>query len=172
MLLFATLYLVFLVAGLVLWAAATATGLRENIEKFIGDLIASDDFKILGPTMMRASVLGGLVMVVLGTGATVLFTVLYNLISDVIGGITIVFEERPTRRRNKAPVTLEPAGDEPLKPARASRGPLIPRNSRPPGPDTTPMPDRPNQAAPEVANPVGFTRPAADESAGPPRSNW
>ena len=98
MLLFATLYLVFLVAGLVLWAAATATGLRENIEKFIGDLIASDDFKILGPTMLRASILGGLVLVVMGTGASVLFTVLYNLISDVIGGITVVFEERPSRR--------------------------------------------------------------------------
>ncbi len=100
-LLFATLYLVFLVAGLVLWTAATATGLRENIEKFIGDLIASDDFKILGPTMMRASILGGLVLVVMGTGASVLFTVLYNLISDVIGGITVVFEERPSRRNRK-----------------------------------------------------------------------
>ena len=82
-LLFATLYLVFLVAGLVLWAAATATGLRENIEKFIGDLIASDDFRILGPTMLRASVLGGLVLVVMGTGANVLLAVLYNLISDL-----------------------------------------------------------------------------------------
>jgi hypothetical protein len=143
-LLFATLYLVFLVAGLVLWTAATATGLRENIEKFIGDLIASDDFKILGPTMLRASVLGGLVLVVMGTGASVLFTVLYNLISDVIGGITVVFEERPSRRNRKL-LEVEHAPPPPLRPTRGAR-------RRPPAalkPDTTPMPEMPEQVQPQ-----------------------
>ena len=144
-LLFATLYFVILVAGVVLWAAATATGLRENIEKFIGDLIASDDFRILGPTMFRASVVGGLVLVVMGTGANVLLAVLYNLISDVVGGIVVVFEERPTRRRSRAGVPAPLDGDgqpvRPLTPARASRRRLLaaPRV----GPDTTPMPDLP-----------------------------
>ena len=99
-LLFATLYLVFLVAGVVLWAAATATGLRENIEKFIGDLIASDDFRILGPTMFRASVVGGFALVVMGTGANVLFAVLYNLISEVVGGIKITLGEDGGGRRS------------------------------------------------------------------------
>jgi predicted lipid-binding transport protein (Tim44 family) len=155
-LLFATLYLVFLVAGLVLWAAATATGLRENIEKFIGDLIASDDFKILGPTMMRASVVGGLVLVVLGTGANVLFAVLYNLISDVIGGITVVFEERPTRRRTRMPVEADTAL-QPLKPARAPR--RRPVNGGRERPDTTPMPDLP-MVQPEQVEPVELTRPS------------
>lgn len=138
-LLFATLYLVFLVAGAVLWAAATATGLRDNIEKFIGELIASNDFKILGPTMFRASVLGGLVLVVMGTGANVLMAVLYNLISDVVGGITVVFEERPTRRRIRAQ-QIDPDGPPPpLKPSRVPRN----RPPRPARPDTTPMPDMP-----------------------------
>ena len=138
-LLFATLYLVFLVAGLVLWAAATATGLRDNIEKFIGELIASNDFEILGPTMLRASVLGGMVLVVMGTGANVLMAVLYNLISDVIGGIAVVFEERPTRRRSRAPVSSDGAPPPLLQPARAPRR----RTPRPVIPDTTPMPDMP-----------------------------
>jgi len=161
-LLFATLYLVFLVAGLVLWAAATATGLRENIEKFIGDLIASDDFRILGPTMLRASVLGGLVLVVMGTGANVLLAVLYNLISDVVGGIAVVFEERPTRRRGR--VGPGPDGDpvalQPLKPSRA------PRRRPPPAtrlrPDTTPMRDRPQGQPERVDEPGQLTRPTAD----------
>jgi hypothetical protein len=153
-LLFSTLYLVFLVAGLVLWAAATATGLRENIEKFIGDLIASDDFKILGPTMLRASILGGMVLVVMGTGASVLFTVLYNLISDVIGGITVVFEERPSRRnRKRLEVDLAPP---PLKPTRAPR--RRPADGRPP--DTTPMPDMPVQVQPEQVKAAELTRPS------------
>ena len=156
-LLFATLYLVILVAGLVLWAAATATGLRGNIEEFIGDLIASEDFRILGPTMLRASIVGGLVLVVMGTGANVLFTVLYNLISDVIGGIAVVFEERPTRRRVRPPGNAdEPV--QPLKPARAPRRP--PAADRP---DTTPMPDMPNtQRKLEHVEPVKATRPSAD----------
>lgn len=160
MLLFATLYLVFLVAGLVLWAAATATGLRENIEKFIGDLIASDDFRILGPTMLRASIVGGLVLVVMGTGANVLFAVLYNLISDVVGGITVVFEERPTRRRiigGRKPLNPDSPA-QPLTPARAPR-----RRPPPRRPDTTPMPDPPTRIVqPEQVEPVELTRPSAE----------
>ena len=163
-LLFATLYLVILVAGLVLWAAATATGLRENIEKFIGDLIASDNFHILGPTMFRASVVGGLVLVVMGTGANVLFAVLYNLISDVVGGIIVVFEERPTRRRllrtAPAPVDGEATQALPtLKPSRAPRRRLAP--ARPMQPDTTPMPDIP-QVQPEQVEPAELSRRPAD----------
>lgn len=152
-LLFATLYLVFLVAGLVLWAAATATGLRENIERFIGDLIASDDFRILGPTMLRASVVGGLLLVVLGTGANVLFAVLYNLISDVVGGIAVVFEERPTRWRRRLAAAAE--GDEPvrpLKPLRAAR-----RRAAAPRSGTGPLPP---QVQPEHVEPAGITRPS------------
>ena len=157
-LLFATLYLVFLVAGLVLWAAATATGLRENVETFIGDLIASEDFRILGPTMLRASILGGLVMVVMGTGANVLFAVLYNLISDVVGGIAVVFEERPTRRRivgRRKP--LNP--DTPMQPLQPKRAPR--RRPQATRPDNTPMPEPP-RVQPEQVEPVELTRPSAD----------
>ncbi|MGI8983800.1 MAG: DUF3566 domain-containing protein [Acidimicrobiales bacterium] len=160
---FATLYLVFLVAGLVLWAAATATGLRENVEKFVGDLIASDDFKILGPTMMRASVLGGLVLVVLGTGATVLFTVLYNLISDVVGGIVVVFEERPTRRnRRLLEAQLEPApAPLPRTPRRAPRRRPAPSVGER-VPDTTPMPEMPAQVQPEQVEAGELSRRPSD----------
>ena len=161
-LLFATLYLVMLVAGLVLWTAATATGLRENIEKFIGDLIASDDFRILGPTMFRASVAGGLVLVVMGTGANVLFAVLYNLISDVVGGIVVVFEERPTRRQARLHDGVLDGADgapslPPLKPSRTRRW----LAAAPAGPDTTPMPDPP-QVEPEQVEPAELSRRPAD----------
>ena len=145
-LLFATLYLVLLVAGLVLWTAATATGLRDNVEKFIGDLIASDDFRILGPTMFRASVVGGLVLVVMGTGANVLLAVLYNLISDVVGGIIVVFEERPGRRKLLRTKKAADEGDaaRALKPSRRPKS----RSAAGPVPDTTPMPDMPGPGGP------------------------
>ena len=154
------MYLVFLVAGAVLWAAATATGLRHNIEKFIGDLIASDDFRILGGTMFRASVLGGLVMVILGTGANVLFAVLYNLISDVVGGITVVFEERPGRRHRPAVQLAEPAPAPAPKPSRAERRPAF-STSADRALDKTLLPERP-RVQPETVEPAELTRPAAD----------
>ncbi len=165
-LLFATLYLVMLVAGLVLWAAATATGLRENVESFIGELIASQDFRILGPTMFRASVMGGLVLVVMGTGVNVLLAVLYNLISDVVGGIIVVFEERPTRRRSaaKAAVDGESTGQRlpPLRPARSPKRRLL--GAQGSGPATTPMPDMPEpvQVQPEYVEPAELSRRPSD----------
>ena len=155
-LLFATLYLVILVAGLVLWAAATATGVRGNVEKFIGDLIASDNFHLLGGTVVRASVLGGLVLVVLGSGANVLFAVLYNLISDVVGGVIIVFEERPSRRRDGRPARRAVALEEPgaprerteiLRPARERIRKLLAPNEVPN--------DAPNGAPSGVGGPDG-----------------
>ena len=164
-LLFATLYLVMLVAGLVLWAAATATGLRDNVENFIGELIASEDFQILGPTMLRASVVGGLVLVVMGTGANVLLAVLYNLISDVVGGVIVVFEERPSRRRSRATTAAADGEGQPLRPltpARPARRRFLaaPRG----GPDTTPMPDMPEpvQVQPEQVEPAELSRRPSD----------
>jgi Transmembrane domain of unknown function (DUF3566) len=92
------LYCVLLVAGVILWAVASATGLRGNVESFIADLIASGKFEFVGSELFRASVFGGAVLVVLGAGANVLLAVLYNLISEVVGGISLVVEELPTRR--------------------------------------------------------------------------
>jgi hypothetical protein len=161
-LLYITLYLVILVAGGVLWTAATVTGLRENIEKFIGDLVASDDFHLLGGTVAKASVLGGMVMVVMGTGVNVLLAVLYNLISDVVGGIVIVFEERPTRRRaGRPPVTLDeaPPSQAPLRPSRARQ-----RARSLTAPPAVPEPDPldPDTAAIPIqgGEPVDVTRPS------------
>jgi hypothetical protein len=157
-LLFATIYLVILVAGLVLWAAATATGVRHNVEKFIGDLIASDNFHLLGGPVIRASVLGGALLVVLGCGANVLMAVLYNLISDVVGGVIVVFEERPTRRRGARikppPVQLQEA--KPLRPTRQRPRRMLPRTppGSPPGPDPVP------QVQPEQVAPAELTRPS------------
>ena len=93
----ASIYVILLVAALMLWSAATATGLRENVESFVGDLIAADDFSFKPTQMLRASVAGGALLVALGSFATVMMAVLYNLISDVVGGVAVVFEETAGR---------------------------------------------------------------------------
>jgi len=93
----ASVYVILLVAALMLWSAATATGLRENVESFVGDLIAADDFKFQAGQILRASVAGAAVLVALGSFATVMMAVLYNLIADVVGGVAVILEETGRR---------------------------------------------------------------------------
>lgn len=95
---FLAMYLVVLVAGVVLWGLASNSGARGNIESFIGDLTSSPEFAFKGDQLMRASLVGGAILVVAGTCANVLMVVIYNLVSDLVGGIGISVEERVRRR--------------------------------------------------------------------------
>jgi hypothetical protein len=90
------MFLILLVAGIVLWIVATITGVRGNVENFISDLIASK-FHFLGLQLLRAAAIGGLLLVIIGSGFNMLMALLYNLISDVVGGIEIAVleDDRP-----------------------------------------------------------------------------
>lgn len=100
LLFYACLLVVFLVTGGLLWAAASTTGVIHNVERFFKELFALQSFAINGALMFRSAVIGGLVLVLLGTGANVLMAVLYNLTSDVVGGIEVtVLEEEPASGR-------------------------------------------------------------------------
>ena len=98
LLFYACVLVVAMVAGFVLWAAASTTGLVDNVERFFEELFALESFTIDGGLIFRSTLIGGLVLVLLGTGANVLMAVLYNLTSDVVGGIEVsVLEEQPSR---------------------------------------------------------------------------
>jgi hypothetical protein len=140
---YVSVYCMLLVAAVLLWMAATATGLRGNIEKVVADLIASGKFHFVGSELLRAGVIGGAVLVVAGTTANVMLAVLYNLISDLVGGFSILVEESPgavpARRRRPEPALrsgTEPAPRSGGEPARV----LIPEVERlsPPQPSSTP----------------------------------
>ncbi|TMK85115.1 MAG: hypothetical protein E6G57_14150 [Actinobacteria bacterium] len=90
------MFLILLVAGIVLWLVATITGVRGNIENFISDLIASK-FHFLGLQLLRGAAIGGLLLVIVGSAFNVVLAVLYNLISDVVGGIeiSVLEDDRP-----------------------------------------------------------------------------
>jgi hypothetical protein len=98
-----SMLVVFVVAGVLLWAAASAAGAVDNVEKFVEDLFVLESFSIRAGLIFRATVVGGLVIVLLGTGANVLMTVIYNLTSDVVGGIEVTVLEEDTSNR-RAPV--------------------------------------------------------------------
>ena len=92
---FLSLVLVLLIAGVILWAAGSSIGAIDSVEKFMR-AIGFEDFHFVGTQLLRGFTAAGLVLVVLGTGLSVLMAVVYNLISDVVGGIELtVLEEAP-----------------------------------------------------------------------------
>lgn len=88
------LYAALLLSVSLLWRAADSAGLLDNIESFFVDIGLFDDFEFKGDVMFRAAAIGGLVLAVASAAALVLMTVIFNLISDLMGGIRLsVIEE-------------------------------------------------------------------------------
>lgn len=92
-LLYLSLYLVVVVAALVLWAVASIVGAIDNIESFIKELFALESFSFDAFALLRGITVGGLLLVLLGSGLNVLVSVLYNLITDVVGGVEVTIVE-------------------------------------------------------------------------------
>ena len=84
--------LVLLVAGVVLWVGASAAGVISNVEGFFQDA-GFDGFEFSAGVLLRGFALGGLVLVVAGTIANLLLTTLFNLMSDVVGGVRVTLAE-------------------------------------------------------------------------------
>jgi Transmembrane domain of unknown function (DUF3566) len=83
-------------ACIVLWWIASGLGVIHNVERFIGDLLGSDNFQFLSWRILRGATLVGLVIVCLQVVCTVLAAAFYNLFSELLGGIEItVVEEEP-----------------------------------------------------------------------------
>jgi len=93
LLLYLALLIVFLVAGVMLWLIAGLTGTLDAVEEAIATTVAFDSFKFVGLQLFVGTALIGLIMSLVGTGVNTLIAVLYNLISDVVGGIEISIEE-------------------------------------------------------------------------------
>ena len=96
-----SLWLIMLVSGAILWRVAVSSGVIDNIEVFIESLLVLDSFKFNGDELFRAYAVGGLLMVLVSTGFTVLATVLFNFISDLIGGVRVTVIQEETARPNE-----------------------------------------------------------------------
>ena len=98
------LYIVALTTLVLLWNVAGATGTISNVEKFL-ESFGWSSFSFKGVQMfMNASVLG-LFLVVLGTGLWVLIAVLFNLVTELVGGVrvTVLEEEVVVRATEPSP---------------------------------------------------------------------
>ena len=86
---YASLLLVFVVAWAILWTVAAVLGVTENIEDFIAQLFALDSFRFSLIAQALAIIVGGSVLIGLGTGANALAATFYNLVVDLQGGIEL-----------------------------------------------------------------------------------
>lgn len=96
-------FAMFLVAGVLLWSAAIGSGSTDNIESFVVD-IGFEDFKLVGADLFRGFMVFGGALVIAFTVFAVLLALLFNLISDVLGGIRLTVIEP------LAPATADPEG--------------------------------------------------------------
>jgi len=89
----AALYLVVMIAGLLVWNVASATGTIDNIERFMTSF-GWDSFTLNGGQLFRSSAVLGIFLGILGTGLWVLAAVVFNLVTELVGGIRVtVLEE-------------------------------------------------------------------------------
>ncbi len=188
----ALLGLAFVLGSVVFWSIFVNAGIPDRISKLAELLTLS--FNPDGPTLFRIALLLSIIWVVLATGFATLAALLYNLISDVVGGIeVIVLEEtlaptsqvvRPAApkkgrsvrwpRRSKEPEPGPPpaAAPPPPAPARPAARPA----AAPGGPPTEPVPapTRPAGAPasqPRPAEPAAATQPRPADPAAPPSPN-
>ena len=127
------LWVVLLIAGGILWSLAVSSGMVGNLENFVTELAALERFELNGDQIFRAVAIGGLVLVVVAAGFTVLMAVLFNLISDIIGGIRVTVVEEETARFRPRRLRIRRMG----RPA-----PPVAHAARPPGPAPGPIPPR------------------------------
>ena len=172
LLLYSCAWAVLMFVGVTLWRLAVNAGLVANVENFVTELGALESFEIHGDQIFRIAAVGGLLLVVAFTGLTVLGSVVFNLISDITGGVrfTVVEEEtaRPRVRRTRRRRVLV-AGSPPAQAGASGAG--VPPPARTGVPQTgvsrtgpaqvvVPRPDasQTGVAVPVVAPPDGPTR--------------
>jgi hypothetical protein len=103
-----------LVLGLVMfWSVLKAAGIPQSITDVLIEItLLEEGANPFGndEQFLRLAVFGSLVWSVLGTGLTTLAAVMYNLVSDVVGGVEVIMLEE-TLTGPAAP--LRPAGPPP-----------------------------------------------------------
>jgi len=81
-------------AMMILYAILGAIGSLDSLTRLIRDLFADQTFEIHGGWLFSRGLAIGLGMVVLWTLINVFVVFLYNLLSDVVGGIEVTLSER------------------------------------------------------------------------------
>jgi hypothetical protein len=92
---YALALVIVLVAGLVTWRVAIQVGFVNDIQKAVRSLADDTKFVLHGRVVFKYTAIGGAVLAVAGTLLNVVAAMLYNLISDIFGGVQLVVVKEP-----------------------------------------------------------------------------
>lgn len=97
------LYVVVLIAVTILWSVASSTGTIENVENFF-ESFGWETFSFDGSALFSNFASFGLLAALLGTGLWVIGAVVFNLITELVGGVRVtVLEEEVVIQRPDEP---------------------------------------------------------------------
>jgi len=92
------MWLILMIAAVILWTVASNAGTIESLEDFVNSSLSLQDWTLDGDFMFRQF---GLITLLLALGfaaSVVIATLVFNLISDIIGGVWISVIEEETAR--------------------------------------------------------------------------
>ncbi len=95
-LLWACLWVVVVIAGLVLWQVGRATGLIANAESFWAQATGQSSASFNGVALLVVVVFGGLVVVAVATVLSLLGAMLFNAVCDLTGGVKVAGTPAPS----------------------------------------------------------------------------
>ena len=106
--------LAFVLGSIIFWRLLNAAGIPELVENtlanFLSEFLSTATIIPSDDQLFRAAVFLAIAWAVLATGFTTLLAVMYNLVSDVVGGIeVVVLEEVIPPATAVAPVAPAPA---------------------------------------------------------------
>lgn len=93
------LYFIVLISLVLLWNVAQSTGTIDNIENFM-ESFGWETFSFDGGALFKNFSIFGLFLVVLFTGLWVLMATIFNLITDLVGGVRVTVLEEEVRASN------------------------------------------------------------------------
>lgn len=110
------MYVVVLVAGVLLWNVAYSTGTIDNISSFF-ESFGWKSFEFKGGQIFHNAWIIGLFLVAGLTGVNVVMATLYNLLTDLVGGVRVtVLEEEVVLTPPVPGAPPVPTGAEPPRP--------------------------------------------------------
>ena len=92
------MWLIVMIASVVLWTVARNAGTIESVESFVNSSLSLQDWQLDGDVIFRQFGLISLLLALGGTAAAMIASLVFNLVSDIIGGVWISVIEEETAR--------------------------------------------------------------------------
>jgi len=93
------LYVIVLIAVSLVWSVANSTGTIDNIENFF-ESFGWETFSFDGSALFGNFAAFGLLAALLGTALWVVGAVMFNLITELVGGVRVTVLEEEVSRNN------------------------------------------------------------------------